>query len=104
MPEKWRSIISITRAATISGAVISWIQQIAVPAQAKTGARRQAIPGARMLRTVASMLIAKHAKPVAQSPKPTIHASTPWVAEHGRAGIGGSASVPAELGRYRKLR
>src|SRR5436190_19482499 len=103
MPLKWRSIINIASAATISGEAMSWIAQIAVPAQEKIGARRQAIPGARMLRTVASMLIAKQVKPTAHSPTPTIQAATPWVGEEVAVDSGGSASVPADGGRYRQL-
>src|SRR3954451_16431482 len=103
MPLKWRSIINITSAATISGDAMSWIQQIAVPAQEKIGARRQAIPGARMLRTVASMLIAKQVNPIAHRPTPTIQASTPWVGEYVVVESGGSDSVPALAGRDRKL-
>ncbi len=73
--------MSMTSAATIAGPATSWMAQTAVPAQEKIGARRHAIPGVRILRTVVSMLIAKQVKPVAQRPKPTIQASTPWVGE-----------------------
>jgi hypothetical protein len=79
MPSKWRSIINITSAAAISGAVMSWIQQIAAPAHEKIGARRHAIPGARIVRAVASRLTAKQVNPTAHSPTPIAQASTPCV-------------------------
>ena len=77
MPSKLRSIISIVIAASITGPITSINQEQIAAAQAKIGSRRQAIPGARMLRRVATRLIAMKTKPRVAIPVAVAQALTP---------------------------
>ncbi len=63
-------------------------------AEASTGARRQAMPGARMFLSVAIMLIDQQMKPSVARPTPPIQASTPPEGEKTSSDIGGSGESP----------
>ncbi len=67
------------------------------------GIRCRYIPGARELRRVAIMLIAKQTKPSRASAKPTSQASTAAPGRNSEVESGGSARIPASDGRQRKL-
>ena len=68
-----------------------------------SGIRRQDIPGARELRSVAIMLIAKQTKPSRASAKPISQASTAAPAQELGGGERRQRGIPASEGRQRKL-
>ena len=94
MPLKWRSISSIVSAASMIGEITSSMWEITVAALANIGIRRQASPGARILRRVTIMLIAKQVKPRQARPVPVIQASGPFEGVKTCSDSGGSATVP----------
>ena len=79
------------------------MSEIAAAAQVRMGARRQAMPGARMFSSVATMLIAKQTKPSVARPTPPIHASTPCDGEKTSSDSGGSGESAVSGTGYRKL-
>ena len=89
-----RSISSIVSAAIITGPITSSSQPITAAAQAKSGIRRQAIPGARIRFSVTTRLIAKQTNPSVASAVPAIQASVPWNGVKTASESGGSAIVP----------
>ena len=77
IPSKLRSISSIVIAASITGPITSSSQEQIAAAQEKTGSRRQAMPGARRWRSVATRSIAIRTKPSVARPVAAAQASTP---------------------------
>ncbi len=102
MPSKLRSISSIVIAASITGPITSSSQEPIAADQAKTGRRRQAIPGARILRSVATRLIAIRTKPSVASPFAAAQASTPLLGRKASSESGASGLTPASDGVKRK--
>ena len=72
-------------------------------AQAKTGNRRQAMPGARIIRSVATRLIARRTKPSVASPVAEAQASTPLLERKASSLSGASGLTPASEGVKRKV-
>ncbi len=97
-----RSIISIVSAASSTGPITSSSQQLTVAAQEKTGTRRQAMPGARMLRSVVSRSIATKTKPRVPRPVVVAQASTPLLERKASSLSGASGLIPASEGVKRK--
>ncbi len=64
-------------AASITGPITSSSQAEIAPAQEKTGIRRQAMPGARIVRRVETRSTAMKTKPSVASPAEASHTSTP---------------------------
>src|SRR5207247_10604037 len=98
MPLTLRSIINIVIAASSTTDAKPSSQVATVLAQANGGRRRQARPGARRLRSVAIMLIAKQTKPRQISPADPSHASTPLLGRKATLDSGGSGLTPASGG------
>ncbi len=90
---------SIETAASMIGPITSSVHEITVAAKLNSGTRRQTMPGARLRRTVARVLVAKAIRPRQTRPTPTAQASTPLVFENRSSDSGASASVPACDGR-----
>jgi hypothetical protein len=97
-----RSIKSIVIAASITGPITISSQEQIAAAQEKTGSRRQAIPGARSLRSVATRSIAIRTKPRVARPDAAAHASTPLSGRKARPESGARGLTPASLGVKRK--
>ena len=85
------------------GPITSRTLLITTAAHANSGARRHAMPGARIRRKVTVMLIAQQTKPRQARPVPAIHASVPL---RGREDEVGERRQPHRAGLralYRKL-
>ena len=102
MPSKLRSISSIVIAASITGPITSSSQEPTAAAQANTGTRRQAMPGARMRRRVVTRLIAIRTKPRVARPLDAAQASTPLLERKASSESGASGLTPASDGVKRK--
>jgi len=72
-------------------------------AQAKSGTRRQAMPGARIVFSVAIRLIERRTKPRVASPAEVTQASTPLLERKATSVSGGSGLTPASEGVKRKV-
>ena len=101
-PSKLRSIISIVIAPSITGPMTSSSQEQIAAAQEKTGRRRQAIPGARMLRIVVVRSIEIRTRPSRARPVEVHQASTPLLERKASSESGGSGLTPASDGVKRK--
>ena len=77
-------------AASIAGPTTRSTPETAAAAQVKIGARRQAIPGARMFASVANVQVAEQTNPSVARPMPPIQASTPCDGEKTSSESGGS--------------
>ena len=102
IPSKLRSISSIVSAASMIGPITSISQEPIAAAQEKTGSRRQAMPGARILRSVVVRSIAIRTKPSVARPVAEVQASTPSLARKASSESGGSGLIPASEGVKRK--
>ncbi len=71
-------------------------------AQAKSGTRRQAIPGARIVFSVAIRLIERRTKPSVARPVAVAQASTPLLERKATSLSGASGFTPASEGVKRK--
>src|SRR3954463_7901816 len=103
MPLELGSISSIVSAASRIGPITISSQEETVAAQAKTGTRRQAIPGARIIRSVATRLIARKTKPSVARPVAAAQASTPLLERKATSLSGASGFTPASGGVKRKV-
>ena len=89
-------------AASITGPIASSSQEQIAAAQAKSGIRRQAMPGARMRRSVAVRSIAISTKPSVARPQAAAQASTPLLGRKASSESGASGLTPASVGVKRK--
>ncbi len=90
-------------AASRTGPTTSISQHPTVAAQAKIGTRRQAMPGARMRRSVVNRSTAMRTKPRVASPLEAAHTSTPLLERKASSESGASGLTPASEGVKRKL-
>ena len=91
VPEVFNRILSATSiTAVVFFAVPLVLGLVGYVVPLQIGARRHAIPGARMFLTVARRLIAKQTKPRVARPTPPIQASTPFDGENTSSERGGS--------------
>ena len=80
------------------GAVTTSSQLTVAPATVKIGARRQAMPGARRVWTVATRSIAIISRPRVTIPVEVIHTSTPLLGAKASSEKGGSGLMPVSGG------
>jgi hypothetical protein len=96
-------MVSIVRAAIITGPTTRITHEIRVTAQLKRGMRRHAMPGARRRRTVTIMFTAQRTNPIVASPTPMIQLSIPRPGLKTVSESGARPRIPPSPGVYMKL-